>query len=104
MFLVETLTLEDKLVNSEIHDALEPKDIIYFSRETETPIVGVKLESSYYPGSAAVSGTVQIPARKALVWFLEQAGFDVIEVVDGWNKKNFDETFKTSHRKMQHLL
>lgn len=98
-FLLECLTLRDELVTSEIQAAIEPKDIIYEGKKFETSIIGVKLESSYYPGSATQSGTVQIPTRKTLTWLLLQAGFQILEISPGWNENNSSDFLTSSHRK-----
>lgn len=97
--LLECLTLEDGLVTNEIQEAIEPKDIIYEGTKIETSIIGVKLESNYYPGSAAQSGTVQIPTRKTLTWLLMQAGIEIVEISAGWNENNPSASLTSSHRK-----
>lgn len=97
--LLECLTLRDDLVTSEIQAAIEPKDIIYEGKKYETSIIGVKLESSYYPGSTTHNGTVQIPTRKTLTWLLAQAGFEILEVSAGWNENNSSDFLASSHRK-----
>lgn len=97
--LLECLTLRDELVTSEIQAAIEPKDVIYDGRKVETSIIGVKLESSYYPGSATESGTVQIPTRKTLTWLLVQAGFEILEINPGWNETNPSDFLTSSHRR-----
>jgi SAM-dependent methyltransferase len=97
--LLECLTLADELVSNEIQEAIEPKDIVYEGSKIETSIIGVKLESNYYPGSAAQSGTVQIPTRKTLTWLLMQAGFEIVEMSAGWNENNRSASLASSHRK-----
>jgi SAM-dependent methyltransferase len=97
--LLECLTLRDELVTGEIHAAIEPKDVVYEGKKFETSIIGVKLESNYYPGSATQSGTVQIPTRKTLTWLLVQAGFEILEINPGWNENNFNEFLSSSHRR-----
>jgi 2-polyprenyl-3-methyl-5-hydroxy-6-metoxy-1,4-benzoquinol methylase len=97
--LLECLTLKDDLVTSEIQAAIEPKDIIYEGTQFETSIIGVKLESNYYPGSASQSGTVQIPTRKTLSWLLAQAGFEILNIKAGWNENNSSNSLTSSHRK-----
>jgi len=97
--LLECLTLDDELTNETIASALEPKDVIYENRNKEVSIIGVKLESAYYPGSADFSGTVQIPSRRALVWFLEFNGFIVQTIESGWEAKNHLEILSQTHRK-----
>ena len=97
--LLECLTLKDALVTSEIQAAIEPKDIIYEDTNYETSIIGVKLESNYYPGSASLSGTVQIPTKKTLSWFLVQAGFEILNSKAGWNQNNASDALISSHRK-----
>jgi SAM-dependent methyltransferase len=98
VLLLETLVIEDALMTEELHQALEPKDLIYKGSEAKTSFVGVKLESQYYPGSAVRSGPVQIPSVQTLLWFLEFAGFTVDAVLPGWEKENPDDTLWTSHR------
>ncbi len=97
--LLECLTLSDDLVTPEIQSAIEPKDIIYEDKQLETSIIGVKLESNYYPGSTRQTGTVQIPTRKSLTWLVAQAGFEIIEINSGWNKNNSSDSLIHSHRK-----
>lgn len=82
--LLEGLTLPDSLVTPELTLAIEPKDIAYRSKDSLVSQIGVKLESAYYPGSAADGGVVFIPGRRALVWMIESAGFEVCYVQDGW--------------------
>jgi SAM-dependent methyltransferase len=97
--ILETLTLKDEFSSPELSAALEPKDVIYRGNEPKISIIGVKLESNYYPGSTTNSGTVQIPARQALVWFLEQSKFNVESVNDGWEENHYDNSLKISHRR-----
>lgn len=97
--ILETLTLNDKFSSPELSEALEPKDIVYRGDETKTSLIGVKLESNYYPGSTTSSGTVQIPARQALLWFLEQSNFNVESANDGWEENLYDSSLKVSHRR-----
>lgn len=67
--------------------------------KVETSIIGVKLESNYYPGSVTNSGTVQIPTRKTLRWLLTQAGFKILEINPGWNENHLSDSLSFSHRK-----
>ena len=97
--ILETLTLNDQFSSPELSAALEPKDIIYRGDETKTSLIGVKLESNYYPGSTTSSGMVQIPARQALLWFLEQSKFNVESANDGWEEYQYDNSLKVSHRR-----
>lgn len=97
--ILETLTLNDKFSSPELSEALEPKDIVYRGDEAKTSLIGVKLESNYYPGSTTNSGTVQIPARQALLWFLEQSKFNVESANDGWEEDQYDKSLKVSHRR-----
>lgn len=82
--LLEGLTLPDSLVTPELTRAIEPKDIAYRSKDSLVSQIGVKLESAYYPGSAANGGVVFVPGRRALVWMVESVGFEVSYVQDGW--------------------
>jgi SAM-dependent methyltransferase len=97
--ILETLTLNDRFSSPELSEALEPKDIVYRGDEAKTSLIGVKLESNYYPGSTTNSGTVQIPARQALLWFLEQSKFNVESANNGWEENQFDKSLKVSHRR-----
>lgn len=88
--LVETLTLDDSFADKNLSTSLEPKDIIYNDTSKAVSFIGVKLESDYYPGSAAKTGTVQIPAKKALLWFLENSNFKIL--------RDFTQKTYTAHR------
>lgn len=85
--VLEGLTLPDSLVTHELTRAIEPKDIAYRSKDSLVSQIGVKLESAYYPGSAADGGIVCVPARQALVWMVEAAGFEITSVDDGWGTR-----------------
>lgn len=97
--ILETLTLNDKFSSLELTEALEPKDIAYRGDEAKTSLIGVKLESNYYPGSTTSSGTVQIPARQTLLWFLEHSKFNVESANDGWERSHYANSLKDSHRR-----
>ncbi len=85
--LLECLTLPDSLVDQALARAIEPKDIAYRSSSASVSQIGVKLESDYYPGSAAHSGVVLVPARQSLLWMIESCGFEISSVGDGWNSR-----------------
>jgi len=100
VLLLETLILRDSIMTGELHQALEPKDLVYRGSEIKTSFIGVKLESDYYPGSAAHSGTVQIPSLQTLLWFLEFAGFRVDNLLPGWEIENPGALLMSSHRSL----
>lgn len=100
VLLLETLVLRDSIMTGELHQALEPKDLIYRESEIKTSFIGVKLESDYYPGSAVHSGTVQIPSLQTLLWFLEFSGFRVDNILPGWEVKNPGALLMSSHRSL----
>ena len=88
--LIESLTLDDSFADKNLSTSLEPKDIIYNDTNKSVSFIGVKLESDYYPGSAAETGTVQIPAKQALLWFLENSNFKIL--------RDFTQKSYTAHR------
>jgi len=97
--LFESLTLDDNLVTSELREALEAKDVIYLQQHKAVSLIGVKLESDYFPGSAVQSGFVTVPARRALEWMLEFAGFEMKSFEPGWESSlNVDSSLRSSHR------
>ena len=97
--LLETLCLSDSLVTDQFREYMEPKDLIYNGKELEVGIIGVKLESAYYPGSTDTTGTVQIPSEKSLRWFLEFNKFSINSFKNGWETISIGEKLSNSHRK-----
>lgn len=96
--LLETLVLSDNLMPSDFQNSLEAKDLIYKNSDVTTSFIGVKLESDYYPGSTVTSGTVQVPALQTLIWFLEFSGFEIHQILPGWEKSVPADSLETSHR------
>jgi SAM-dependent methyltransferase len=97
--LLETLCLSDSLITDQFREFMEPKDLIYSGKDVEVGIIGVKLESAYYPESTDVTGTVQIPSERTLKWFLEFNNFSINSFRNGWESIPSRENLFNSHRK-----
>lgn len=78
---LETICFPADLEDQRLQEALELKDLPYFSGNAAFGVTGHKLESGYYDGSATQMSVVSLPSVEALKMFLDVGGFADIKIV-----------------------
>ena len=98
--LLETLSINDSVLNDTSRGALEPKDILYRDGNWSIRFLAMKLESDYFPGSTIENSFTTIPSQNGLSLLLKVAGMEEVQNIDSWEKGRLTE--QLGHRRAVH--
>lgn len=100
LVLLETLSINDSVLNDTFREAVEPKDILYRDGSGSIGFLAMKLESDYFPGSTIENSFTTIPSQNGLRLLLKVVGMEEVQDIDGWEKEL--STGQLGHRRAIH--
>jgi len=100
LLLLETVSINDSVLNETFREAVEPKDVLYRDGNGSIGFLAMKLESDYFPGSTIGKYFTTIPSQNGLKLLLKVVGMEEVQNTDGWEKESSSERLR--HRRAVH--